>query len=72
MTIPTERTRAVLKTREFLLELTHNPDVSETIREHARWCLRHYPTELDLEMIAIEWESKIYTCPFAPPSEISS
>ena len=72
MTIPAERTRAVLQTREFLLELTRNQSLDEKIREQARWCLRHYPTQLDIEIMVTEWESKIYQCPFGMPSESSS
>lgn len=51
MTTPDERTRAVLKTREFLSDLTSHtrtPDVPEEIREHAIALLRHYPYASDM------------------------
>lgn len=46
MTIPSERTRAIIETKRFLEELI-NPrltlDVSDAIRNQARALLRHYP-----------------------------
>lgn len=49
MTLPEERTRAVIWTREFLAQLMLPPSaggiagVRREIREHARRLLRHYP-----------------------------
>lgn len=51
MTLPDERFRAVLRTREFLLNLCnpeHTPRIPKIIREEARWCLRHYPNHYDM------------------------
>ena len=51
MTVPSERTRAVIVTREFLLDLitpSKTPKVPRAIRERALRCLRHYPGEYDL------------------------
>jgi hypothetical protein len=42
MTLHHERTRAVIQTREFLLELSVNLQLPEKIRNDAVWCLRHY------------------------------
>lgn len=53
MTIPDERTRAVLKTREFLYALTNltrMPGVPEAVREQAVTLLRHYPGTGDLSL----------------------
>jgi hypothetical protein len=53
MTMPYERTRAVLETREFLLALTRpsrTPDVPEPIRQRAVVLLRHYPNAGDMEL----------------------
>ena len=51
MTIPVERTRAVLNTRQFLFDLLDpktTPKVPRAIRQRASRCLRHYPGEYDL------------------------
>ena len=51
MTLPDERFRAVLRTREFLVNLCnpkHTPRVPRIIREEALWCLRHYPDYNDM------------------------
>lgn len=51
MTIPVERTRAVLRTRNFLLDLLDpkaTPRVSREVRDQARRCLYHYPFSTDL------------------------
>lgn len=55
MTLPDERYRAVVQTRRFLMDLcnpAHTPRVSKIVREHARWCLRHYPDEWNMQMAA--------------------
>jgi hypothetical protein len=55
MTMPVERTRAVIHTRQFLCDLLDpkkTPRVSKAIRASANHCLRHYPTNLDMELIA--------------------
>ncbi len=48
MTMPHERTRAVLQTYEFLVELSKNRSLPEKVRRDASFLLRHYPTEHDL------------------------
>lgn len=55
MTIPLERTNAVVYTEQFLYDLLDpkkTPRVPKAIRERALHCLRHYPTKLDMETIA--------------------
>jgi hypothetical protein len=56
MTIPTERTRAVLATRQFLFALTNpgqTPNVPENIREQALSLLRHYPDDGDMNLVGL-------------------
>ncbi len=67
MTTPSERTRAVLFTERFLLDLTNpkvSPRVPKPVRERARMLLRHYPNKFDLEITNEWWNSKIVDCPF--------
>jgi hypothetical protein len=52
MTLPFERTAAVLNTREFLLSLLdpkQTPKIPKEIRKKAVQLLRHYPHEFDLK-----------------------
>ena len=52
MTIPVERTRTVLRTREFLknlLDPKQTPRIPRALRNQARALLKHYPTAIDLE-----------------------
>jgi hypothetical protein len=53
MTIPTERTNAIIRAREFLRKLCR-PGVKFTkydLRHEIYYLLKHYPTEYDLERI---------------------
>ncbi|MFJ3483821.1 BPSL0761 family protein [Pseudomonas sp. NPDC090202] len=43
MTMPVERTRSVVQTREFLRELSKSPQIPESFRTEAARLLRHYP-----------------------------
>ena len=55
MTVPIERTNAVVYTRDFLLELVDpkvTPRVPKIIRERARRLLRHYPSKFEMDVIA--------------------
>lgn len=55
MTIPVERTNAVINTEQFLLQLLDpkkTPRVPRYIREQAHRLLRHYPTKFDMQFIA--------------------
>ena len=52
MTMPSERTRAVLQTKEFLKELSRNTDVPEAIKLEAWRLLRHYPDKFHLQVVA--------------------
>lgn len=44
MTLPYERTRAIVKTEEFLRELSRDEDLPQEIRSSAKSLLRHYPS----------------------------
>jgi hypothetical protein len=52
MTLPDERYRAVLQTQKFLVEILNTPRVPKAIKDNARYCLRHYPTEYDMSKAA--------------------
>ena len=52
--MPDERYRAVVKTREFLLEILTTPRVPKNIKDSARWCLRHYPSDWDMQRTALQ------------------
>lgn len=49
VTIPFERTRAVIQTREFLRVLQTTPRVPTAVRVNALRLLRHYPGLSDLD-----------------------
>lgn len=44
MTMPHERTRAVIHTRAFLIELSRNAELPKDLRSSAKHLLRHYPS----------------------------
>lgn len=48
MTMPHERTRSVIHTRNFLVELSRDPSLPERIRSNAKFLLHHYPTRDDM------------------------
>ena len=48
MTMPEERTRAIMQTREFLQELTRYAD--NAVRQEAVRLLRHYPCAGDVNI----------------------
>jgi hypothetical protein len=52
MTLPDERYRAVVQTQRFLLEILTTPRVPKAIKDSARSCLRHYPSEYDMTRAA--------------------
>ena len=52
MTLPDERYRAVMQTKKFLEELLTTPRLPKSVKDDARWCLRHYPSEWDMEQVA--------------------
>lgn len=61
MTLPDERYRAVMETRKFLESIiTTRSGLSKEMKETARWLLRHYPSEYDLDR-ASEGAPDIFT-----------
>jgi hypothetical protein len=61
MTIPSERTRAVNNTYDFLRDLIDpkkTPRVPKDIRARASRLLRHYPGRWDMEMAVAEGSSR--------------
>ncbi len=52
MTLPDERYRAVVQTQKFLVEILNTPRVPKAIKDGARHCLRHYPSDWDMEQAA--------------------
>lgn len=54
MTMPSERTRALIWAAEFLREVRHRSDMPDDIRRQAHTILRHYP-----EVSSIESQARI-------------
>ena len=55
MTVPVERTNAVVWTESFLKDLLDpkkTPRVPKAIRQQASRLLRHYPSKFDMDTIA--------------------
>ena len=52
MTLPDERYRAVIQTQKFLVEILNTPRVPKSIKDGARHCLRHYPSEYDMKKVS--------------------
>lgn len=56
MTLNIERRNSILMTKQFLYDLLDpkkTKRVPRRIREIASSCLRHYPTEIDVEILSI-------------------
>lgn len=59
MTLPNERTNAVLRTEKFLMDLRDPkkyPRVPKAVREEAQRLLRHYPSKYNMKYIADSFE----------------
>jgi len=52
MTLPDERYRAVVQTQRFLLQILTTPRVPKAVKDQARACLRHYPSDWDMKRAA--------------------
>ena len=62
MTLPDERYRAIVWTREFLRDLLDpkkTPKVPKGIRRQAYACLKHYPGTSDLDVLAALSKGKV-------------
>lgn len=49
MTMPDERTQAVIQVGEFLKKIRHDTSLPEAIRQQASMLLRHYPSRLEMQ-----------------------
>ena len=61
MTIPTERYNSILRTEKLLCKLMIEKKLSQELRDEVRACLKHYPSEFYMDMIAEkapEWVEK--------------
>jgi hypothetical protein len=59
MTLPIERTNAVLRTEKFLMDLRDPkkyPRVPLEVRKEAQRLLRHYPSKYNMKYIADSFE----------------
>ncbi len=59
MTMPSERTQAVLRVERFLLDLRDPkkyPRVPKAVREEASRLLRHYPSQYNMKYIDESFE----------------
>lgn len=64
MTLPYERYNAIKRTEEFLKDLMDpkaTPRVPKEIRKKAYYCLRHYPSEYNLNLLATKCPEIIET-----------
>ena len=60
MTMPHERSRAVVQTRDFLLELASDETLPAGVRRDASFLLRHFPSEYDIRLAGkIEEQSEV-------------
>ena len=58
MTLPFERTRAIIQTEAFLIELSKDKSLPDEQRQEARRLLRHYPSRKEV-LLAGELEEKL-------------
>ncbi|WP_150300639.1 BPSL0761 family protein [Pseudomonas profundi] len=58
MTMPDERTRSIIQTREFLIALHQNKSLPESVRDQAYRLLRHYPTAEEVLLAGKKEESR--------------
>jgi hypothetical protein len=62
MTMPFERTNAVLRTEQFLVDLLDpkkTPRIPRDIRRAAGSLLKHYPSRCDMEIISLREDEVI-------------
>ena len=69
MTMPHERTRAVIETRIFLKELRLRDDIPAEVRKDAIWCLRHFPTDHDVKIVGYAVMPNGMANPFATSAD---
>lgn len=71
MTMPDERTRALLWTGGFLIELARDENLPLVVRRRAVTIARHFPTIEDVSSMALFRHSSGLGLGLAEPSEIS-
>ncbi|MBM3105871.1 hypothetical protein IIE18_12045 [Pseudomonas sp. V1] len=71
MTLPYERSRAVVQTRDFLMEISQDTSLPEPIRNEAHRLLRHYPSKNNV-LLAGKIEEKYAENSFIEPIFSSS
>lgn len=52
MTMPHERTRSIIQTRDFLVDLSDDQTLPDAVRIEARRLLRHYPASQEVLLAA--------------------
>ena len=63
MTLPIERIHAINNTRAFLRKLIdpkQTPRIPLAIRTEARWMLKHYPWEMDMDVVCKDCKCGIF------------
>lgn len=62
MTIPVERSRAIITTETFLLDLLRGKyaRVPKLVQEEAKRCLRHYPTRFEVNQITTKYNTHFF------------
>lgn len=71
MTMPDERSRAVVQTRDFLVRLSQDSSLPEKVRHDAKFLLRHFPTRDDV-ILAGQIEEQSETRPLAAVGPVFS
>jgi hypothetical protein len=52
MNLPNRRTESALQTQDFLIGLTRDADLPDSVRQEVGWLLRNYPNILQGRMVA--------------------
>ena len=62
MTLPVERSRAIVSTETFLLDLLRGryARVPKLVREEAKHCLWHYPTRFEVKQIGTKYSTHFF------------
>ena len=70
MTMPDERTRAVLQGGAFLIRIARDKSLPVQLRQQAVMIPRHFPTTEDVSAIASSHVSPLFGSYFADPAEV--
>lgn len=71
MTMPDERSRAVIQTRDFLVNLSRDRSLPEKVRDDAKFLLRHFPSR-DEVILAGRIEEQSETLPLGAMGPVFS